>query len=360
MTTKPCDAESLRKWQSKGVVSDVLDARLQFMEAEGIARYVRALIKKNVTRVHPNMLPTQASGRWSTTNPPLVNFPKHSPEQCARCRREGKELWCPRDVRRIFLPDAGSWWLHFDKDAIEARISAALCGDVEDLTAFDNHWDIHTLTACQVFGWALPPIKTKLCHTDPSCEAWRQSIGWGGEDDRRRHLVKTLRYALQYALDEKGALQSHELFKLGLTRQEVLKFARKYLAAKPRLVATKRRVWEEALRTGVNYTVLGRRRRLFGSPHDKMKVAWSHMISGTVTDMVNSDLIQITTQFPECHLVLNSHDGLTISFPQTFIPSEVMSIVKPITERSWQIGTLSMLSPCTWEFLWPDGTVTRP
>ena len=37
-TPQPCDAESLRHWKEKGVESVVLDARLQFMDAEGIAR----------------------------------------------------------------------------------------------------------------------------------------------------------------------------------------------------------------------------------------------------------------------------------------------------------------------------------
>lgn len=358
-TAKPCDAESLRKWKEKGVESAILDARLQFMEAEGIARYVRPLLKQE--RIFPHMLPTQASGRWSTTNPPLVNFPKHSPERCPRCLKRAEEggppeSWCPRSVREIIVPDRDAWWLHFDLQAIEARINAALSGDTEDLEAFDQGYDIHTLTCCRGMGWELPPILTKQLHTAPECEAWRVEHSWGGENDRRRHVFKTIRYALQYALDERGALQSNELYKLGLKRQDILQFGRRYLASKPQMVARKQRAWDEALRTGVSYTVFGRRRRLYGKPEDRMKEAWSHKVSGTVSDMMNQILIRIAILFPECHLVLHSHDGLTVSFPLTNHPLSVYETLRPEVERTWDMEGTQMRSPATWEWVDAEGT----
>ena len=91
-----------------------------------------------------------------------------------------------------------------------------------------------------------------------------------------------------------------------------------------------------------------------------MKQAWSHMVSGTVSDMVNSDLIQITTLFPDCHLVLNAHDGLTLSFPVTRDPEAVCVAAWAVTERAWEVGGFQLAVPCSWDFLHADGTVTHP
>src|SRR3989304_4814680 len=52
---------------------EVLRARIRWSEADSFARYVRPLV--GVESVSPGYLPTQANGRWSITNPPLITFP---------------------------------------------------------------------------------------------------------------------------------------------------------------------------------------------------------------------------------------------------------------------------------------------
>src|SRR3990167_487334 len=75
------EADTLEALRRHGVISDVLDARLAHTELEGIRRYVADLAERD--RIYPLMLPTaQASGRWSTTSPPLTNFPRHDLSVC--------------------------------------------------------------------------------------------------------------------------------------------------------------------------------------------------------------------------------------------------------------------------------------
>jgi hypothetical protein len=365
------DAEALRSWKDKGAESIVLDARLDYTEVEGRSRYARSMAEAD--RIYPNMLPTQASGRWSTTDPPIVNFPAHSSSNCQRCKGviekyvephylrelDGDVDWCPRDVRNTVVPDPGTWWLHFDLDGVEARLNAAFSHDVADLEAFKNKWDIHTLTACIIFHMDFPPDRTKKLHVsmDSAMVAWRLLYNWGGPEDRRRHIAKTIRYALQYGIDERAALGSTELYKMGLKRDEILKFGKAYLLGKPEMVATKSRIWVDALRTGVSYTFLGRRRRLYGYEKDKMKTAWSHKISGSVADMMNDNLIQITSKWSECYLCFQSHDGATISFPNSITPEVVLPFCKTVVEREWDVEGMKLTVPAEWDKILANGTI---
>ena len=335
LTESSVDADVLRKWKLRGAESPLLDARLRFTEIEGVARYVRMM--RGAARVYPNMLPTQASGRWSTTNPPLVNFPADCIDP--QCPRAGEEHstgvcggWSARDV---VGPDEGWWWLHFDLDAIEARWAAADSGDQDDLQAFAQNWDIHTLTTCRAYKHPLPPILTKALHVDPSCSAWRESWNpvWSGSEDRRRHVLKTMRYATQFCVSPKGVLQARDIEKLGLKPAELVKFAAMYLRSKPALVARKRQVWDECAKNGVSYTWYGRRRRLYGDWNSRAKEGWSHRISGTVTDYMNQAIIALTTRFETCHLVLNSHDGAILAFPESVPVDVVLPVAKEYVER---------------------------
>ena len=351
------DADVLRHWKVRGVESVTLDARLAYTEIEGVARYVRMM--RDVPRIYPGMLPTQASGRWSTTGPPLVNFPSDCVNPACS---EGEhpvtpQCWSARDT---VGPDPGWWWLHYDLDAIEGKIADADAGDTEALEAYAKGWDVHTMRACRAFRRLLPPDLTKGCHTAESCQAWRESWDpvWSGVEDRRRHLIKTLGYATQYALSPKGVLQARDIEKLGLTPDELVKLAKLYLKSRPVLVARKNVVWDECARAGVSYSWYGRRRRLYGDWETRAKEGWSHRISATVTDMQNEALIAITNTFPACHLVLNSHDGLTLAFPAGHNPTIVKEHVVTLVERPRTSPSgHTFISTAAWE--WVDDQLVK-
>ena len=383
------EAEALQRWRVRGASSPLLDARLRFSETEGTARYVRMMddlpcktcdfakhqhgggyelaCPKFSPRVYPNMLPTQASGRWSTTGPPLVNFPPDCVNPaCSRAGTEHayatSECWSARDV---VAPDEGWYWLHYDLDAIEAKWAAADAGDQDDLQAFNKGWDIHTIRTCRALGRPLPPLLTKALHTDPSCEAWRNSWDppWSGSEDRRRHTFKTVGYATQFCVSPKGALQAKGVDELGLSPEELLRFVTRYLASKPTLMARKRQVWDECAKTGVSYTWFGRRRRLYGDWATRAKEGWSHRISGTVSDYQNQIIIRLDRQFPGSCLVLNSHDGLVWAFPETIPLETVIGFLHPLVERDVTSPTGHTVHvSASWEIIRSDLTrdVVKP
>jgi len=312
----------------------LLDARLAFSKIEGRARYARMLAKEE--RVYPLMLPTQASGRWSTSGPPLVNFPPTM--DCLIC------------------PDPDSFWVKWDWDAIEAKILAALSDDREDLEAFAKGCDVHTITTCFLLRHALPPNLANP-HTSPECEEWRQSWVpvWETDKDenRRRHAAKIIRYNLAYSFDTSGraVLAADGIEDLGLDTDTLISLARRYLTEKKALLAYKRQHGERFARTAVARTIWGHRRRLYGDDNARKKEGLNHEIQGCVADMMNQVIISVDKEFSESRLILNKHDALITEFPGSYFREKTLAYLRPLVERKWTIGQHQIHSTASWKVL---------
>lgn len=290
------------------------------------------------------MLPTQASGRWSTTDPPLTNFPPH--------------------IRNVVIPDHGTYWVHWDMDAIESRIEAMYSHAQERLTAFRKGLDVHIMTMCRMQGYPLPPLLTKAYNTDPSCAEWRALVKWTDDADRRRHLAKTCTYGMIYGFDENAILRAKDIEKLGLTREELLKAGKAYLDSRPEQQRMKLRIWGQCLERREARTVYGRRRRLFPStqelemwhkrkrPGEAARQGLSHTISGTVTDYINLTIIAVKQRWPMSTLAHNAHDGLTFIFPKQI---DCWPELQAIAERELEIEGEKLTMTASFEKLWPDG-----
>ena len=341
--------DELVKLKLTGVDSTVLRCRMGYVKANQILTHYLNPIGEQ-TRIHPSFLPTQASGRWSTTEYPVTNWPKQ--------------------IRDIVVPDLGTYWIDADWDGIEARVVAALSGDVEDLKAFEMGWDIHTLTACGMYSMPLPPILTKKCHTDPSCEAWRQQWkpAWKGEGDKRRWLAKTTRFGLAYAVDERGVVHAKGIEESGLTVDKLIETGRLYLSSKPLLRRWKIATWDKVLRDREARTFLGRRRKLFVSaadlkkwtariPPDCAKAGLNHIVQGSVADMANRCIIDITDSWPQCVLKQQRHDGFTFQFPNEV---DAWPEIRPMLERRWQLTPEhSITSTASWSRINEDGATVE-
>jgi DNA polymerase I-like protein with 3'-5' exonuclease and polymerase domains len=334
----PINEEALLGLIQAGHNSPVLQARLRYAEAQQVLTHY--LEKLKAPRIYPNMLPTQASGRWSTTNPPLTNMPKtclepaHAawPEHVPRT----PECWSVRDC---IIPDPGEQWLHWDWDQIEAKLVSAYTNDRADLEAYSQGWDIHTLTAIAMYKWPTPSCapRKKLLF-GPEGAAWRADLEARGAqyedaDCRTRRLAKNCRYAMAYGPDEKAMDKYAQ--EMGMSVTELRAGGRAYLASKPWLTAWKRKTWESIARNREARTFLGRRRRFMGRTYDIQKEGLNHIIQGGVADIMNDTLIKIHAAYPEVRLVYQAHDGATLAFPRSRTD---FSGVYSIVERSWSIA----------------------
>jgi DNA polymerase I-like protein with 3'-5' exonuclease and polymerase domains len=331
----------------KGLTSPMLDLRLRYNEQTQIRdQYLSHVYEPGATvqpvRLYPQFLPTQASGRWSVTRPPLVNF--------------------PYDIRDVVWPDPGQVWVAWDLDAIEAKIVAAFSHDKDDLEAFTNRYDIHTITACRMTGMSLPP-DLRDPHQSPECADWRARLKWEGKDDKRRILAK-VRYALLYGKDHTaihGSKYERDFVKMGFSRDKILDAAKAFLRSKPQLTSWKRRTWERIARTGEARTIFGRRRRMFGDKWSKAKEGLNHEVQGSVTDMVNISLIEISELPYHPVLVYPSHDAAKMTIKAELVEGELraqtIAEFKRAVEKEHMIDGEKITSTATWHIYHADGTV---
>lgn len=322
----------------KGYDLPLVRARLRYAEAQQLMSHYLEKLKK--PRIYPQMLPTQVSGRWSTTDPPVANL--------AKKYKAGEGA--------VIIPNRGEKWLLFDLDAIEAKILSAFSRDEEDLEAFAKDYDLHTLTAMKALNLPLPPTKTKALSTAEDCAAWRAQVAWAGPKDQRRDLFKTVRYSLQYSfaknfLDSyKGVLQAKIEFddatgKPVFSRDQLMVAGKAFIFSKRFTWGVwKPRTWAECIATGRSRTVLGRLRHLFGDAENKAKEGLNHRVQGTVSDMMNIMLRDILAAYPSATLKWNEHDGATIGFPRNVDP---LSTIQPMIDRTWDIEGVSIRSTFT-------------
>jgi DNA polymerase-1 len=348
LTVPKCDLETLHRWAAKAPDNALLQARRQWAETEGFRRYVMAVVGQET--VHPEFLPTQATGRISVTNPPLVNFPD-----------DGKAIkrGLP-PLQAIFRPHPGHWWLCWDWSALHARIMAAACGDEEDLRAFREGLDIHLITACRVFRLPFPPNLTDPDHPDNA--EWRAQVGWQPKD-RRRHLVKTVRYALLNGLSAKAVRESKEAIEQGIDLDELERVGRQFLAAKPAMGRWKAQYVAQALRAGEARSLYGRKRRLLGSSEggseERQKAAISGFLQMTEVDILESTLARIFRADPDARLVYPSHDGVKLEYPDRRDPREVWQRWRPWVERPHNFGLHAIACPAEWSVVYDDGRRER-
>lgn len=317
---------------SKQKQVELAQLRLRYQELhQPLTNYIRPLLTATDERIHPKMLPTQASGRWSTFNPPLTNFSKKciNPDCPQQWHEKRPECWSVRDC---IMPDQGWFWVDLDLDAVEARIFALKVYDQEAIHAFNRGLDIHTPTACRLFDLPQPGNLVDP-HVSPVDTRWRQEVKWRGKDDLRRGIAKNFRYGTQYCLKPEAVLLVKDLEQFGLDRSDILRLAYAYWELTKEQQKIKFEHMKRIRTNKVARTLFGSRRVFFDNSDDTAKEGFNHECQGSVVDYINMTLLKIHRGFPGSYLVHNAHDGFKWSFPlDQYDPQATFQQVKEITE----------------------------
>lgn len=298
----------------------VLEARVLFSRAQQyLSHYVRPMLDSTEGRVYAHFHPwAQNTGRWSTVDPPLAQL--------------------PHELRGALVPDPGWEWVEFDWSSIELRLIAALTGDNTLLEAFAKDLDVHTINCCEIFGWQLPSGLTKTTIMEDT--QWVSDHGWQGSDDDRRTFAKTMVYRLCYGGKAQGAPSIPGAQALGLTDQQLIQAAHRWINAHPLI----KRFWSTLERTALKNrqvrTFLGRRWNFLG--HDTKRILRQMSdfpMQGAVADIMNMVLIEIkNTLNDRVRLAYSMHDSLKLQVRITDqLEVDVKAIVQ-IAEAEWEIN----------------------
>ena len=262
-----------------------------------------ALVNPHTGRLHTSFNQTvAATGRLSSTEPNLQNIP---------IRRE-----LGRDIRRGFVPRAGSVLLSADYSQIELRLLAHLSGDPAFVAAFNSGGDIHRQTAALIFDVPLPDVTSEM-----------------------RARAKTINFATIYG---QGA---HALSRqLKITHAEGKEFIDRYFERFRGVREYLDRSVEFARQHGYAETIFKRRRyipelrernfniRAFGE-----RTAANSPIQGSAADLIKIAMIHIRDRLLDerfsARMLLQVHDELVFEVPYQELES-VGALVKDEMEHA--------------------------
>ena len=297
------DAATLEKLQGDPVVDAIIEYRTLSKLKSTYVDAIPALIRKDTQRVHTNFNQTAtATGRLSSSNPNLQNIPIRTAFS--------------RQIRKAFLPAAGSMLVSADYSQIELRILAHLSGEPVLVEAYNNNKDIHTVTAQLLFEKETVTLE-------------------------ERRLAKTINFGVIYGMGSQRFARE-----TGITPSEGKKFIERFNERYGKVFEYLEEMKRKAIAYGFVETILGRRRYfkfeagslrgLKGSkPNDinladlkklsqndaqLLRAAANAPIQGSSADIIKIAMVKLhdILQNYQAQLLLQVHDELVFEIP----PSE--------------------------------------
>ncbi len=277
------DAATLQKLAADHeIISDILEYRqmtkLKSTYADGLARAA-----DESGRIHTLLNQTgTATGRLSSAEPNLQNIPVRTEEG--------------RRFRKYFVAGDGDYCLiDADYSQIELRLLAHISGDENMKNAFLSGEDIHTMTACRVFG--ISPSEVTV---------------------EQRKRAKAVNFGIVYGIGEHSLSED-----LHISRAEAKKYIESYLAGFPKVSEYLDGIKNQAREDGYVSTAFGRRRyipELTASnkniQHFGERVAMNSPIQGTAADVIKIAMVKTARALAESGLdaclVLQVHDELIL------------------------------------------------
>jgi DNA polymerase-1 len=236
-------------------------------------------------RLHTTLNQTAATtGRLSSNNPNLQNIPIRTP--------------LGREIRACFVPEPGHLLVSADYSQVELRLLAHIAGEDVLKEIFRRGEDVHTATACRVFGVTPQQI-----------------------DPAMRSKAKMINYGIVYGLSAYGMAD-----RLDIPQSEADEFIQRYLAGFPAVG----RFIEETIVQGTEHgyvsTLFGRRRqvpelraRRWELRKQGERFAVNMVIQGTAADIMKIAMVHTDRALAESglksRLVLQIHDELLLEGP---------------------------------------------
>lgn len=244
------------------------------------------LVNTRTGRLHTSFNQTvTATGRLSSSDPNLQNIPIRG--------ERGKR------IREAFIAEKGNVLLSSDYSQIELRILAHLSGDKSLVEVFQNDGDIHTMTACELFG-----------------------VSDNAVTDDMRRTAKTVNFGIIYGISPYGL--SRQL-KIGI--DEAKSFIDTYFARYSEVRDYMDTLINDALKSGYVATIFNRKRAIpeLKSSNRNIRqlgerLATNSPVQGSAADVIKISMINISNRLKrerlESKMLLQVHDELLFEVPE--------------------------------------------
>lgn len=277
------NSEELEKIRDKHpIVDKILEYRqIQKLDSTFVMGLRKSISEKD-GRVHTTFSQAMTNtGRLSSSEPNLQNIP---------IRTDLGSL-----IRKTFVAKEGYVLIDADYSQIELRLLASIAHDEEMISAFREGIDIHSKTACGIFG--LPPEMI---------------------DHGMRAAAKRVNFSIVYGISDYGLSQD-----LGISVYEARRYIEEYYRQFPTIKPCLDGFKQEGKEKGYVSTLFGRRRilkeltsanyniRSFGE-----RAAMNTPIQGTAADIIKLAMNKASSALKEkgldAELILQVHDELIV------------------------------------------------
>lgn len=273
--------------------------------------YIDALpkcINPATDRIHTNFNQIGvATGRLASTDPNMQNIPTNA--------------FGGHSIRSAFKAPPGCQFISADYSQIELRILAHVSQDKHLCDEFLRDADIHAATAAHIFN-----------------------VNSAFVTHEQRQLGKRINFSILYGLTPYGL--SRELH---ISPKDAKKYIDAYFANYPQVGLWMEQVVEYTKQHGYVTTLGGRRRYIPGIYEHNThlyelarRVAINTVAQGTAAEIVKKGMIELDKvlrlEYPEARLVLQIHDELLISAPDSIVQSVALraaSILESVV--NWDI-----------------------
>jgi len=254
-------------------------------------------------RVHTHFNQTVAStGRLSSTDPNLQNIP---------IRTETGRL-----IRGVFIAEPGHVLVSADYSQIDLRMLAHISKDPVLQAAFKKGEDVHTTTACQIFGITPDQMTPEL-----------------------RRIAKSINFGIVYGISAFGLSQQ-----LSIPMDEAKRHIERYFERYAGVRAWMDQCLKEAREQGFVRTLMGRI-RYFPDIQAKNpnirgfneRMALNTPIQGTSADVIKMAMVNLVQAQKKKEwsgrMLLQVHDELVFEIPEKDVAASIRAI-KPLMENA--------------------------
>ena len=274
--------------------------------------------------IHTNFKQTlTTTGRLSSTDPNLQNIPVRTEES--------------RAIRSMFIASSENRVLiDADYSQIELRLLAHMSGDEKLIEAFKNGEDIHTQTACYIYGVTKDLVTPEM-----------------------RRVAKVVNFGVIYGISDFGLSSD-----LKISVMESRAYINSFFENHPKIKEFMDKQINNARETGRATSMFKRTRKMIdiNNPNYNLRMraerASQNMpVQGTAADVIKLAMINVDRalkeKYPEANLIMQVHDELIIDSPKE-IAEDVLKLVQTEMENVCDLS-VPLTSDGKISYRWSEG-----